>query len=261
MARNDFSIASVILSYFVVAGGIALGLVGVTLLELHSEVAVYGALAAGGAVGGFLAARASRGSTITEPAIGGVLVVATMVGIFVGTDIGELIWHVAQDQITKIVAIAGGAAVAGAIAGALVSEKLFGAHSQNSLAWLVYVAVAVLGASYVAIIVLMGAMLRGQASREDDATSAGIYFTAMGVGALLSGLAAGASAPRRILLVSLIASVIGVMGFFLLLRALPGVKADSDAAIGFAIIGVGCGLVTLVGSLIGWKTVGQRARG
>jgi len=260
VARNDFSIASVILSYFLVAGGIALGLIALTVVKVSGEPAFYGALAVGGALGGFLAGRASRHTTITEPAVGGALVVLTMVGIFVGTDLGELLWHVAQDKVTKIVVIAGSAAAAGAVGGAFVSEKLFGAHSQLSVVWLVHVAVAVLGASFVALLVLMGAMLRGETG--SDGVNAGIYFGAMAVGALLSGLAAGASAPQRILVVSLLGAVAGVMGFYLVMRAMPGTAGDEDgkAAAGFAIIGVGCGLVTLVGALVGWKTVGQRAR-
>ncbi len=124
MARNQFSIASVILSYFLVAGGVALGLILLTLLKTGGEPAFYGSLALGGAIGGFMAGRASRGSTITEPAIGGVLVIATIVGIFVGTELGEVLWHVAATEVTRIVAIAGGAATAGAIGGALVSEKV-----------------------------------------------------------------------------------------------------------------------------------------
>jgi hypothetical protein len=260
MARNDFSIASVVLSYFLVAGGVALGLILLTLIKSGGEPAFYGALAAGGAVGGFVAARASRGTTITEPAIGGVLVIATMVGVFVGTDVGEILWHVAAGEITRMVAIAGGSAAAGAIGGACVSEKVFGAHSQSSLAWLLHVSFAVLGACFAAFVVLLGAMMRGQAG--DDGATAGMYFGAMGVGALLSGIAAGASAPKRILGVSFLGSIVGVMGFYLLIRALPGVDdEDGDAAIGFAVIGAGCGIVTLLGALVGWKAVGQRSAG
>src|SRR5687767_1260671 len=139
--RGGFSFASVILSYFLVAGGIAMGLIAMTLIETGGEALFYGALGAGGALGGFVAGRASRGTTIAEPAIGGVLVILTIVGVFVGTEIGEVLWAIGKDQVTRTVGIAGGAAAVGAIVGALVSEKMFGTHSQSSLAWLVHVAV------------------------------------------------------------------------------------------------------------------------
>lgn len=260
--RGGFSIASVILSYFLVAGGIALGLIAVILAEPGGQAALYGALAAGGAIGGFVAARASRGTTVLEPAIGGVLVILTMVGIFVGTELGQILWAFAEDEVTKYVGLSAAAAAVGAIVGAIVSEKLFGRHSESSLAWLVHVSIAVLGACFVATVVLMGAVIRGE---QESSTQAGVYFGAMGLGALLSGLAAGASAPRRLLVVSFIASIAGVMGFYLLFRELPGVNGgttanakDTDTAAGFAIIGVGCGIVTLIGALIGWKAIGQR---
>ncbi len=124
---------------------------------------------------------------------------------------------------------------------------------------MLHVAFAVVGACFAAFVVVMGAMMRGETS---DGATAGMYFGAMGVGALLSGLAAGASAPKRILGPSYLGAIIGVMGFYLLIRTLPGVNDDSgDAAIGFAVIGAGCGLVTLLGALVGWKTVGQRHAG
>ena len=254
--RGGFSVASVVLSYFLVAGGVALGLIGLTLLKPEQEAMLYVAILAGSALGGFAAGRASRGTTVTEPAIGGVLVVATLAGIFVGTDAGDFLWHVAKDEITRLVAIAAGAAILGALAGAIVSEKVLGAHSRAAAVWLVHVAIAVLGAAFVAMLVLLAATLRGQTG---DGVQAGIYFGSMAAGALLAGLAAGASAPRRILLASFLGTIAGVMGFYLLMRTLPGVNDDQgDAAAGFAIIGVGCGLVTLLGAAIGWAAIGKR---
>ena len=87
-----------------------------------------------------------------------------------------------------------------------------------------------------------------------------LSVTLSGPGGTLSGLSAGAMAPRRILLVAFAGSVAGVMAFYLLARALPNTKDDDGAAAaGFAIIGVGCGLVTLLGAAIGWAAVGRRA--
>ncbi len=62
--RGGFSVASVLLSYFLIAGGVAIGLILLIVLESGSEPLFYGALGLGGAIGGFSAGRASRGTTI-----------------------------------------------------------------------------------------------------------------------------------------------------------------------------------------------------
>lgn len=258
MAQNRFSIAAVFLSYLLVAGGIALALVLVGQIGVTGEAVVYGALALGGAIGGGLAARASRGSTVVEPAIGGALVILTLVGVFVGTEAGAFLWHAAKDDIVRTVAIAGGAAAAGAILGAVAVEKKFAGHSTSSVAWLFFTAFAMLGACVVAFIVLLGAIVRGAA---DDDSLAAAYLGGMAVGSLLTGLTIGASAPRRVLLINLLGVLAGVMGFFLLIISLPSFDGDGEAgkaAAGFVIIGIGCGLIAMLGAAIGWALVGKR---
>ncbi len=254
--HSGFSWTSVVFSYFLVAGGIAIGLILLVLMKAHGEALFYLSLALGGAIGGFAAGRASRGTTITEPAIGGVLVVLTFVGVFVGSDVGHFIWSVASSDITRLVLIAGGAAAAGAVGGAFVAERMIQGHSQHGLVWLAHVALAVLGASIVALLVVMAMIVRGE---TDAGTAGGAYIGAVAAGSLLSGIAAGASAPRRLLLISWLATVVGTMGFYLLMTALPGARDDKgDAAIGFVVLGVGFGLLTMLGALIGWKLVGQK---
>ena len=259
MASNRFSIAAVLLSYLLVAGGMALGLVLIAQLDTTGEAVLYAGLALGGAIGGALAARASRGSTIIEPAIGGLLVIATLVGVFVGTSAGAFLWGVAKDEIIRIVAIAGAASAAGAILGALASEKLPGAHSTSSAAWLVHVAFAMLGACFVAFMVMLAVMVRGG---TDQDTLAAAYFAGMAAGALLTGLAIGASAPRRILLLTLLGVLAGTMMFYFLITILPGFQQkdgeEGKAILGFVIIGIGCGLIAMLGGAIGWAAVGKR---
>lgn len=256
MARSSISFSSILLSYFLVAGGLAVGLLLFAKLDVASQPAFYGMLAVGGLLGGFVAARGSRDSTIVEPAVGGLLVIASLVGVMVGTDVGELVWHLAKDDIVRVVAFAAVAAGAGALIGALVSERVFPGHTEGAFGWLILVAIAMFGACIVALIVLGGVVVRGS---SDDATNGGIYFGAMALGALLTGLACGASAPRRILLVTLVGTVAGVMAFYALFRTFPNVdEKGGDLAAGFAVIGVGCGLIALVGAVIGWKIVGKR---
>lgn len=256
-SSSRFSITAVILSYLLVAGGIAVGILLVAQIGIKSEAAGYVALALGGAIGGAIAAVASEGSTVIEPAIGGLLVVATLVGVFVGTDAGAFLWHVAKDQIVRQVAISGGAAAAGAVAGAVAAEKLGPRHPDGSLAWIVIIALAALGACMASLFVLVGAIARGNTG---DGEMAGTFFAAMAAGSLLTGLAAGAAAPRRVLLPTLLGVLVGVMGFYLLIRALPGGRSDKqgEAAAGFAIIGFGCGLIAMIGTALGWKLIGKR---
>ncbi|MBK9034139.1 MAG: hypothetical protein IPL61_23240 [Myxococcales bacterium] len=260
MSSSRFSISSVLLSYFLVAGGIAIGLLAAGQLKLTSELGLYGVLFLGGAIGGVIAARASRGSTVIEPALGAVLVIATLVGVFLGTGIGELLWHVAKDAIVKTVGYAAAAAAVGAIVGAIGAERLWSGHSSSPLVWAVYIAIAALGACIVAMVVLVGGAAHG--ATDDDAL-AGLFFGAMALGSVLTGLTVGASAPRRLLVATLLGVVAGVMGFYLLLRELPGTSAGDDdkAAAGFAIIGVGCGLLAMAGAAIAWTLVGKKARG
>ncbi|MEZ4404361.1 MAG: hypothetical protein R3B06_30350 [Kofleriaceae bacterium] len=256
MPPSRFSISSVLLSYFLVAGGIALGLLLFVTLKLAGQVGLYGVLAVGGAIGGAIAARASRGSTVIEPAIGSLLVIATLVAVLLGTGVGELLWHVASDEIIRLVVLSAGAAAVGAIAGAVVVERAVPGHSDSPVAWLVYIAVATLGASVVGLVVMGGAIARGQSG---DGALAGMFFGAMGAGALITGLAAGVAAPRRLLMMSLAGAAAGVMGFFLMLRGLPSNGGDDgEAAAGFAVMGVGCGLLAMVGNLLAWSLYGRR---
>src|SRR5687768_12710048 len=94
---RGFSFASVILSYFLIAGGMFTGILAIGTLKTDSQVVAYLLLAAGAFLGGFFAARASRGSTIIEPVLGAIAVVASVVGLVAATPIGKIIWGAAQD--------------------------------------------------------------------------------------------------------------------------------------------------------------------
>src|SRR5688572_1774081 len=133
MPRNGFSFASVIISYFLVAGGMVLGLIGFALLEQKSEAMVYAAFGAGAFVGGFVAGRASRGSTIVEPALGSILLIGTVVAMGAATPVGKVVWSVASQQIGKTAGIIGGVSVVGALAGAFLSEKLMGESTTSGI--------------------------------------------------------------------------------------------------------------------------------
>jgi hypothetical protein len=256
-----FSFASLILSYFLVAGGMFTGTLATVLLKTNSEVVGYLLLAAGAFLGGFVAARASRGSTILEPAIGAVAVIATIVGLAASTEIGKLIWSAAQDQTVKFIAAVAATGCGGAIAGAFVSEKLLGEATRSSVPWVFYTGLSTFGACLLAL--LFGSILFiGKGTDGNADQTAKMMLIGMAVGCLLAGVAVGASARTRPLLAALVGGGAGVAGFFaLVLRAMPRSGNDKDAVAGLVVLAVGGCVVTLIGALIGWAAVGKRQAG
>lgn len=255
---KGFSFASVILSYFLVGGGMFTATLVGSELRLAGEIPAYALLAAGAFVGGFVAARASRGQTILEPAIGAIAVVATIVGLAAGTPIGKLIWVLAQDQTMKFVGAVGLAGIVGALIGAALSEKLLGEATRSSLPWIIYTAMSAFGACLLATlfssIIVLGT--RAAASTADELGE--VVLIGIGGGCLVAGLAVGASARVRPLIAAFLGGGLGVTGFFTLLaRTTPDDR--SDVAAGIAVLAGGGALITLIGTLFGWVAVGRRA--
>lgn len=254
----NFSIASVVLSYFLVGGGIFVGLLVAGVIKADSVMIVYALMAAGAAAGGFIAARASRGSTILEPAIGAVGVVATVVALGAGTELGKFLWHIAPDATMKFVGTVGGACTVGAIAGAFVSEKLLGESTTSSAPWVLYLAFATFGACMLAT-VFGGVIAAGKETSDIDALAKAL-LAGIGAGCLLAGFAGASSANARPLLASLLGGALGTAGYAYLIKLLSvGAKGESsDGPAVIAVFGAMGGVVTLVGALLGWVLVGRR---
>lgn len=254
---KGFSFASVILSYFLVGGGMFTATLVGSELKLGSEVAGYALLAAGAFVGGFVAARASRGQTILEPALGAIAVVATIVGLAATTPVGKLIWTLAQDQTLKFVGAVGLAGIVGALVGAFISEKLLGEATQSSIPWILYTAMSAFGACLLATLFASLLFLGDNAASRSKLDLGMVTLIGIGVGCLIAGISVGASARVRPLLAALLGSGLGVACFFALItRAQP--PAGSDAVAGFAMFSVAGGIVALIGTALGWATVGRR---
>jgi hypothetical protein len=254
---GGFSFASLILSYFLVGGGMFTGTLAAFALNQPGGAVGYLLLAAGAFLGGFVAGRASRGSTIAEPAIGAVAVVATVVGLAATTPIGKLIWGAAQEETVKFIAAVAGTGLGGAIAGAFVSEKLLGEASRSSVPWLLYTALSTFGASL--LVALFGSILlvAGDAQATADQAARALLL-GMAAGCLVAGIAVGASARSRPLLAAMIGGGAGVAGFVaLMMRAAP--RSDDGKELGvIGVFAVGGAVVTLIGTLIGWAAVGKR---
>ncbi len=258
---NSFSFASVILSYFLVGGGMFIATLIGTELRLTGALAAYGLLAAGAFAGGFVAARASRGQTILEPAIGAVAVVATIAGLAGATPIGKAIWVLAQDETLTFIGAVGGTGVIGALVGAWLSEKLLGEATTSTLPWLVYAAMSSFGACLLATLFASILFFGGnRAIGRTDADLSMILLVGIGAGCLLSGLAIGASARVRPLFAALIGGGLGVAGYFrLVTRTTPA--DQSDAITGILVLAAAGAFVTLIGAALGWITAGRRHPG
>ncbi|CAN5799199.1 hypothetical protein BH11MYX3_BH11MYX3_29880 [soil metagenome] len=258
----SFSFASVILSYFLIAGGTwGAGLLAARF-GISSEYLAYLILGAGGFLGGMVAARASRGSTILEPAIGGGLLLVSLIAVGIIASGGSASMLFVPSSM-KAIAMTAGASAVGGIAGAFVAEKLFGHVEAGAGGWLLYTALAGFGVGVV------GTML----GTAIGSGSSGAMFGMLVVCSLLLGLAAGASATKRILGVSFLGTAIGLFGFFFLAVYLftslfgstnserggeTGLAAiPSEVYAGLATVAAGAGIVALIGAAIGWTTWGK----
>jgi hypothetical protein len=259
---GGFSIASVVLSYFLTAGGMLAG----TLLmgKLHTSSEAVGLLcwALGSFIGGFFAARASRGSTIIEPAIGAILVVLTIIATAAGSDTGKLLWHMGGSSLGKPLAEVTAALVVGACAGAFVSEKMFGEATVSAAPWILYTALTSFGATFMVAVIVSILGAKGNATQDSLGK---MFIIGAVIGALVAGIAVGASARLRVLGPAFVGGTLGTFGLFMLFVALftaavgEGANGETNKAIvGFAIISVGGGIVTLIGSAIGWSAIGKR---
>jgi hypothetical protein len=263
MPQQGFSFASVVLSYFLVGGGVFSAMLVMALAGINGEIPGYLMMAGGAFVGGFIAARASRGSTIVEPAIGAIAVIATIVGLAAGTAIGQFLWRVSPGETAKFVALMGGLAAGGAIGGAFLSEKLLGEASLSSGPWILYTAFATFGACLLAT-VFGSVILAGSGSAETGNADSIAKALLIGIaaGCFVAGIAVGASARSRPLGAAFLGSVFGTAGFaYMISNAATGGAGNSDTIGVVGVFAVGGGIATLIGAVVGWAAIGKKQAG
>ncbi len=253
-----FSFASVLFSYFLIMGGTWL----TALIAMRagigggSEVVGYILMAVGGFLGGLIAGRASRGSTIIEPAIGAVLLILSFVALgAIASSDAKVILVGSTMKALALTALASGA---GGVGGAFVAEKVFGDSEGGSGSWILYIAVGAMGATIVGF--LFGGVL--------GKGSAGAIFGFFALAMALLGGAAGASAPRRPLGAAFLGGFLGVAFLFILGAVVfasamnkagaEAGKIPSEVYIGLIIIALVAGIATLIGAAIGWAAVGKK---
>jgi hypothetical protein len=255
-----FSFASVVLSYFLIAGGTFFAWLLAGRMGVQSEYLGYIILALGGFFGGIIAARASKGSTIIEPAIGAALLLVSFFGIGVaasGSDASVML----LPSTMKAIGLTAGSSAAGGIVGAFVTEKLFGDDTPASISWVLFMTLAAFGAG------VIGTTFGGFLGKGDS----GPLFGVLALCCLLTGIAGGASATTRPLGASFLGGMLGIGGFFFLaayifVSVLSSKQAGAESIppevyTGIAVMAVGAGIVVLIGALIGWSVAGKKQAG
>jgi hypothetical protein len=251
-----FSFASVVLSYFLIAGGTFFAALLAARMGLHSEYLGYVILAIGGFFGGIIAARTSKGSTIIEPAIGAVLLLASVIGVGLATS-GSDARVVLLPASMKAIALTAAAMGGGGIAGAFVTEKLFATEKPAGASWILFIAFAGFGAGFI------GTTFGGFLGKGEAGPLLGLVAACC----VLVGIAAGAAASSRPLGASFLGGLLGVGGFFFLAVYIfvsvlssnhqGAEKIPSEVYAGIAIMAVGAGIATMIGALVGWSAVGK----
>ncbi len=254
---QGFSFASVILSYFLVGGGMFSATLVAYELQISGEIATYVALAIGAFVGGFVAARASPGETILEPAIGAVAVIATIVGLAAATSMGQQLWASAHDETLKFVGAVGLSSVVGAVIGAFLAERLLGEATRSSVPWLLYTAMSVFGACLLATLLGSMFLMHEHGAEATDSQSGLVMVVGIGVGCLIAGFAVGTSARVRPLIAAFLGGGIGLAGYLTLVLKLTSAATD-DAGYGVVVMACGGALITLLGTALGWAMFGRK---
>jgi hypothetical protein len=268
-AGAGLSVSSVLLSVLMTAGGVAAALVALHRMgqgPLSGDVGLYGAFGIGGLAGGFLAARASRRSPIAACAIGAALLTATLSVLVLATPVGWLLGRSDPEDLGTTAALAGGATLAGALLGSWISARIFGESTRSWMPWVLYVGIAVVGGSSLAVLAAAAVRL-GDVEPATAVTLAGheramqvAILVGIGAGCVIAGLCAGAAARTRPLAAGFLGAALAVFGLFLLAAALSGSSLDPELLLGAGVIAAAGGLLTLLATALGWAASGKPER-
>lgn len=260
MSDRGFSLASVVLAFFQIAGAVAAVFLGLKMAEVQGEWVPYAISGGGGFLGGWFAARASRGQTIIEPVLGAVLVTGLFFGTIAASPLGPWLWGVARDQSIMTMVRTAGPVLGGALVGAFISEKLLGEATTSGIPWVLYFLLAAFGGCLTAI---MGAGLAGLVDARAVEHRDLVFLAMVGAGCLLSGMAGGGTARRRPLGAAFLGGAIGTAAFALVAYqagqqvSAPGMELIDQNIWGeVALFGGAGGFVTTLGATLGWALFG-----
>jgi hypothetical protein len=259
-SKQGFSVGWVFVSYFMIAGGIILGLSLAALTKTQSEVLVYAMYFIGAAFGGFFAGRASPGKTILEPAAAGFLLVLSYIGLLMLVPGVREVLSMAGEKVFVRAILAGGLTGAGGMVGAALGERTQPPTSDSSMRWIGLSSLITLGVFFFLFMLLAILMLRQAAEGGSLTENEGItvVFLSLAGAAFLGGLITQSIAPRRMCFACGSGFVVVIMSMVALAAAASDKGMEGNAVTGMVIIGIGGLLVGALGALVGWAMFGKR---
>jgi hypothetical protein len=272
--RHGFSLAWVVVSYFLICGGLCAAMAGYALTGTEDPYAIGAALFVGAAVGGFLAGRASPHRSYLEPALAAALVVGSIIAFVYTTPLGKMMVDRHRDQIMRVALQLGGIGAAGGFLGALVGEAMQkSAHGVRMLGWIIQ-ALFIAGGALFAAVTAAAVVLLSEAAQaalvqswlgginqdqplvsEDRVTAAAVI--AGSVAAFVSGLVIQMGAPRRVLFPAAVGALLVMFGAVMAI-GVAAKRADEMVAPAAFFAAVAAALA-LVGALVVFLV--RRARG
>jgi hypothetical protein len=274
-----FSPSWVVVSYFLICGGVCAAAAGYAAVGAREPSAGYAAFFVGAALGGFLSGRASPHRSYLEPALAATLVVASLMAFIYATPMGRLGVAMARSEVNVDVwrhaAIAGGLGFGGGFFGAILGEATQPkAPGLLPLRWYllaIFIAAGALFASTTAAVILLandaaraalGQMWTGGVDPSKPLVTEDrvvlLAAAAAASAALLGGVITQVGAPRRML----VPAAAGT--FTVMTGALLGVAAAAHRLkqmVGTALaFGALAGAVAMVGAFVVYLLARARGR-
>lgn len=264
---SGFSLGWVLVAYFMICGGFVLTAVIFGVAKVSGSWTGYATFGIGAFVGGFFAGRASPHKSVAEPAIGGALMVLSIVAFFAATPLGQVLYDTARDAALREALILGGIALAGGLAGAVVGEKSSaGGPRSGGLRWLGLSTLITTGAMFAALTATAALLIHqaasdaAQPSLDSASGTTTAFVVALAIASFLGGMVTQMAAPARVLLASGGGAfvAIGAVGLLGIATAGGDAKGSGEAGVGIAIVAAAAFLIGLIGAAIGWMAVRSR---
>lgn len=256
----------VVVSYFAICGGLSMAAAALVFVPPREPLVPLAAFAAGAAIGGLFAGRASPHRSYVEPAVAAALVVASVLAYVKAMPMGALaITYVGDDDVWRAAAYVGGAGAVAGFVGALVGEASAGDDLHpGALRWLGMSVLLTAGALFAASIAAGGLLLNEAAEKAiadvwagrevrdvfDEERVTVAVALALGAASFLGGLVTQMAAPRRLLLPSSGGALLLVGGAVLASAATLGQTRDS--LVPALVTGALAAAIALAGAVLGW---------
>jgi hypothetical protein len=259
LSRSQFSIGWTVVSYFMVLGGILVMLAVLGLAKVESAPVIWVGAGAGAAFGGFIAGRSSPHKAILEPAIAGVLVLVSFLGIFSLVPGSRAIWRLADDAAILNLILVGAIFGAGGLVGGVLGEKTApeGVASRSRVRWMGVAALITTGVFAVLMMLMMILIVRKAADggAVGENMGVGLMLLMLALTAFLGGAITQAIAPERMLVPCGAGFLVLMFVVFGISAAQTGGQGMGQAFGGLMFVGlIGLGVGTL-GAAVGWGFV------